>query len=70
VGAKLEIMALILKLSSEGMGVVFISAEFEEVLRCSDRIAILKDRAKIAELQGEDMTEANILRAIAEGTQK
>jgi monosaccharide-transporting ATPase len=70
VGAKLEVMALILKLSNEGMGVIFISAEFEEVLRCSDRIAILKDRAKIAELQGDDMTEANILRVIAEETQE
>jgi simple sugar transport system ATP-binding protein len=69
VGAKLEVMALILKLSNEGMGVIFISAEFEEVLRCSDRIAILVDRAKIAELQGDDMTEANILHAIAEETQ-
>jgi monosaccharide-transporting ATPase len=70
VGAKLEVMALILKLSNEGMGVIFISAEFEEVLRCSDRIAILKDRAKIAELQGDDMTEANILHVIAEETQE
>ncbi len=68
VGAKLEIMDLILKLSNEGMGVIFISAEFEEVLRCSGRIAVMKDRAKVAELSGDQMSEANILRIIAEGT--
>ncbi len=33
------------------MGVIFISSEFEEVVRCSNRIAVLKDKAKIAELK-------------------
>ena len=51
VGAKLEIMELILNLSRQGMGVIFISSEFEEVVRCSTRIAVLKDKAKIAELE-------------------
>jgi simple sugar transport system ATP-binding protein len=67
VGAKLEIMEQILKLSREGMGVIFISSEFEEVLRCSDRIAVLKDRAKVGELSGPEMDERNIMRTIAEG---
>ncbi|HUX13158.1 MAG TPA: sugar ABC transporter ATP-binding protein [Spirochaetia bacterium] len=67
VGAKLEIMELILNLSNEGMGLIFISAEFEEVLRCSGRIAVMKDRVKVAELRGDEMNEANILRIIAEG---
>lgn len=67
VGAKLEIMELILSLSSQGMGVIFISSEFEEVIRCSSRIAVLKDKAKIAELDGERMTEASIMQTIAGG---
>jgi len=67
VGAKLEIMELILSLSSQGMGVIFISSEFEEVIRCSSRIAVLKDKAKIAELDGERMTEAVIMHTIAGG---
>jgi galactofuranose transport system ATP-binding protein len=67
VGAKLEIMELILKLSREGMGVIFISSEFEEVVRCSDRIAVLKDHAKIGELSGQDADERQIVRTIAEG---
>jgi galactofuranose transport system ATP-binding protein len=67
VGAKLEIMELILNLSKQGMGLIFISSEFEEVVRCSTRIAVLKDKAKIAELDGEQMNESSIMRTIAGG---
>jgi monosaccharide-transporting ATPase len=67
VGAKLEIMELILNLSQKGMGVIFISSEFEEVVRCSNRIVVLKDKAKIAELSGGDMNESSIMQTIAGG---
>ena len=67
VGAKVEIMELVLNLSREGLGVIFISSEFEEVIRCSSRIAVLKDKEKIAELSGEAMTESGIMHTIAGG---
>jgi simple sugar transport system ATP-binding protein len=67
IGAKLEVMELILNLSRQGMGVIFISSEFEEVVRCSSRIAVLKDKAKIAELSGDDMSESSIMHTIAGG---
>lgn len=67
VGAKLEIMEQILNLSKTGMGIIFISSEFEEVIRCSDRIAVLRDREFIAELAGENLNEAKILHIIAGG---
>jgi simple sugar transport system ATP-binding protein len=67
VGAKAEIMELILNLARDGKGVIFISSEFEEVLRCSDRIAVLKDRVKIGELSGPEADEHSIMRTIAEG---
>lgn len=69
VGAKLEIMELILGLSRQGMGVIFISSEFEEVIRCSSRIAVLKDKTKIAELAGDEISEAAIMHTIAGGKQ-
>jgi len=68
VGAKLEIMELILNLSRRGMALLLISSEFEEVVRCSDRIAVLRDRVKVTELVGDDRSEAHIMRAIAGGT--
>jgi simple sugar transport system ATP-binding protein len=67
VGAKLEVMELILKLSRQGIGVIFISSELEEVVRCSSRIAVLRDKVKIAELYGEEMNESSIMRTIAGG---
>ena len=67
VGAKVEIMELILNLSRQGMGVIFISSEFEELIRCSTKIAVLKDKEKIAELNGEEMSESGIIHAIAGG---
>ena len=67
VGAKLEVMGLILDLSRKGMGILFISSEFEEVVRCSTRIAVLRDKVKIAELAGDDVNEASIMRTIAGG---
>jgi simple sugar transport system ATP-binding protein len=65
VAAKAEIMNLAMRLCDEGMSLVFISSELEEVIRCSDRIAVMRDRKKIAELSGADMTEHNILKTIA-----
>ena len=46
---------------------IFISSEFEEVLRCSTRIAVLKDKVKIAELRGDEMSESTIMQTIAGG---
>jgi simple sugar transport system ATP-binding protein len=67
VGAKLEIMELILNLSKQGMGMIFISSEFEEVVRCSSKIAVLKDKAMIAELSGDQVNENSIMHTIAGG---
>lgn len=67
VGAKAEIQRLILKLCADGLGILFVSSELEEVLRVSNRIAVLRDRAKIKELCGAQMEEHEIMRAIAQG---
>ena len=42
----------ILRLARQGMAVLFISAELEELTRLSDRIAVLRDRRKVGELPG------------------
>ncbi|WP_425955133.1 sugar ABC transporter ATP-binding protein [Xylanimonas sp. McL0601] len=54
VGAKAEIQRLVADLAAHGMAVVFISAELEEVLRLSHRVAVLRDRAKVGELVNSD----------------
>lgn len=65
VGAKVEIQKLILSLAETGMSVVFISSELDESVRCSSRMAVLRDRVKIAEISGEEMKETYIMQTIA-----
>jgi simple sugar transport system ATP-binding protein len=65
VGAKAEIQKLVLSLAEEGKACIFISSELEEVLRCSHRIIVLRDRAQVAELVGDQMNEQTIMQTIA-----
>ncbi len=65
VGAKAEIQRLVMDLSREGMAIVFISSELEEVIRCSDRVAVLRDRRKVTELMGAQIAEHQIMQSIA-----
>ncbi|WP_322923240.1 sugar ABC transporter ATP-binding protein [Paenibacillus campi] len=67
IGAKAEIQKLVLSLSRQGMSFLFISSELEEVVRVSDRIAILRDRHKVTELTDEQMNQQQIMQAIAGG---
>ncbi|WP_342549229.1 sugar ABC transporter ATP-binding protein [Paenibacillus sp. FSL P2-0089] len=67
IGAKAEIQKLVLTLSRQGMSFLFISSELEEVLRVSDRIAILRDRRKVKEISEKDMSQQQIMQAIAGG---
>jgi monosaccharide-transporting ATPase len=65
VGAKVEVMDVIRALCAGGKGILFISSELEELVRCSDRVAVLRDRVKIGELEGTSMSESTIMKMIA-----
>ncbi len=67
VGSKQEIRQLIFDLAKEGITILFISAELEETVACCDRLIILRDRQKIGELLGEEMTESKVMDMIAKG---
>ena len=67
IGAKAEIQRLMLEMCGEGVSVVFISSELDEIIRCSNRIIVMRDREKVAELNGEECTQEKILTIIAEG---
>jgi len=64
VGAKAEIQKLVMQLAEEGKSCVFISSELEEVLRVSNRVAVLRDRKKVAEYTG-DVDEKTLIHAMA-----
>lgn len=67
VGAKAEIQRLIRRLANEGLGVLMISSELEEVIEGADRIFVLRDGISVAELTGDDATEEQVLAAMAHG---
>jgi simple sugar transport system ATP-binding protein len=67
VAAKFEIMDRVMQLCAKGLGILLISSEIAEVLRVSDRIAVLRDRRKVAELAGDELDEHEVYRLIAGG---
>jgi len=64
VGAKTEIQKLVMQLAEEGKSCVFISSELEEVLRVSDRVAVMRDHKKVAEYDS-DVEEKTLIQAMA-----
>ncbi|PSO18202.1 sugar ABC transporter ATP-binding protein [Bradyrhizobium sp. MOS003] len=65
VGAHAEIIRLIRDLCNDGLSLLVISSELDEIVTYSDRVVVLRDRAHVEELAGEAVDVGNILAAIA-----
>ena len=65
IGAKQEIYRLIERLVSEGMAVLLISSEMEEILRLPDRVVVLRRGRVAATLARAEATESTIMKAAA-----
>lgn len=70
VGAHAEIIALINRLCDDGMALLVISSEIEEIVAYSTRVRVLRDRVHTAELTGADINAGTIMRTIASDTGK
>jgi ribose transport system ATP-binding protein len=62
VGAKVEIYKLINELSRQGMAVIVVSSETEELIGICDRILVMRKGQIQGELEKKDFSEENILR--------
>ena len=69
VGAKAEIEQLIAKLRADGIAVLFISSELEEIVRNSTRVLVLRERRPAGELTGAQITAPALMHAMAAGHQ-
>jgi galactofuranose transport system ATP-binding protein len=65
VGAKAEVQALVDELADDGLAVLLISSDTEELIEGSDRVVVLKDGVVVRELTGDAVTENALMRAIA-----
>jgi simple sugar transport system ATP-binding protein len=65
VGAHAEIVRMISRLREDGLALVVISSELDEVVSYSSRVVVMRDRAIAAELHGADINVAKIVETIA-----
>jgi simple sugar transport system ATP-binding protein len=65
VGAKVDIQNLVGELAENGISVVFISAELEEVLRVGHRVAILRDGVIVEVRSSDGLTVDSLLALVA-----
>ena len=65
VGAKAEIQALIRELANQGLGVLMISSELEEIVEGADRVFVLSDGRTVADLKHAEANAHAIMAAMA-----
>jgi ribose transport system ATP-binding protein len=68
IGARGEIQALVNELAAEGLGVLMISSDLEELVEGSSRVVVLRDGQAVSELGHEGLTQDAIIRAMAGGS--
>lgn len=65
IGAKAEIETIMSDLCGEGLAIILVATELEEVVRDSHRVVVMRDRKKVAELEGDQIQIDNIMQIIA-----
>lgn len=66
IGAHAEIIKLIKSLCDEGMSLLVASSELDELVAFANRVVVMRDHRKVAELHGTELTSQSIMHSIAE----
>jgi len=61
VGTKQELYRLMRELADQGAAILFYSTDYDELIGCCDRVAIMYDGRIVRELEGADLNETNIV---------
>jgi ribose transport system ATP-binding protein len=61
VGTKQEIYRLMRELAEAGACMLFYSTDYEELIGCCDRVAVMYDGRIVRELEGEAINERNLI---------
>jgi ribose transport system ATP-binding protein len=67
VGAKGEIQKIISNLAEEGVGVLMLTSEIEELTEGSNRVVVMRDRRTVEEFDLEEISQDGIMGAMAHG---
>jgi simple sugar transport system ATP-binding protein len=65
VGSRAEIEALIASLRRQGISIVLVSSELEEIVRICARVTVLRDRRAVGELSGRGVSVRAIMEVVA-----
>lgn len=68
IGARTDILRVIRTLADQGLPVLLVSSEFEELLGVADRVLVMRDGAVVAEADPNSIDEAGLIQ-LASGTQ-
>ncbi|MFJ1826292.1 sugar ABC transporter ATP-binding protein [Streptomyces sp. NPDC088178] len=66
VGAKAEVQGLVDELAREGLAVLLISSDIEELVEGADRVVVLRGGSVAGELTGDEVTESHLLEVLAD----
>ena len=66
VGAKWEIYNIMMDLASQGVGVILVSSEMEEIINLSDRVLVMCEGRINGELSKGELTQENIMNLASE----
>jgi ribose transport system ATP-binding protein len=61
VGTKQELYRLMRELADQGAAILFYSTDYDELIGCCDRVAIMYGGRIVRELEGAELTETNII---------
>jgi ribose transport system ATP-binding protein len=59
------VQTLIRELADEGIAVLLISSELDELLDNADRLVVLREGTVVGELTGDEINEPNVMAALA-----
>jgi simple sugar transport system ATP-binding protein len=69
IGAHVDILRLIRALCERGMALLVSSSELEELVAFSHKVIVMRDREQVTQLRGAEISEQNIMQAIASGAE-
>lgn len=67
IGAKAEVFRVMRELAADGLGIIFVTSDLEEVLGLSDRIVVMSNGRITGEFTKETATETSLITASALG---